>query len=94
MIRRSKWDFISSIPELQTFSFILEQRQLTGRSDEGYLALAKSMKRSKRLKRKMDGERKRMRLIVFSVALFATYVLMISIPLFFEISRNLEIIFR
>ncbi|MGV8149594.1 MAG: hypothetical protein ACLKAL_11870 [Alkaliphilus sp.] len=85
---------ISNIPELQTFSFILEQRQLTGRSDEGYLALAKSMKRSKRLKRKMERERKRMRLVLFSLALFVTYVLMISIPLFVEISKNLEIIFR
>lgn len=85
---------VSDIAELQSFSFILEQRQYTGNSAESHRAMAQMMKRSKRLRRKIDRETKRTKLMVASLLLFGCYILLLTVPLITEAMNSLELLFR
>lgn len=85
---------VSDIVELQSFSFILQQRQFTGSTIENHKAQAQMMKRNKRLRRRIERQYKRTKLMVAALMLFACYVLLLTVPLFIEAMRGLELLFR
>ncbi|MFA5576304.1 MAG: hypothetical protein WC983_03405 [Tissierellaceae bacterium] len=85
---------ISDVVELQSFSFILQQRQETGSVVENHKAQAQMMKRNKRLRRKINRQYKRTKLIISSFLLFACYALLLTIPLVMEMMRGLDLMFR
>lgn len=85
---------VSNIVELQSFSFILEQRQETGSALENHKAQSQMMKRNKRLRRKVQRQYKRNKLVVASFMLFSCYILLITVPLLVEAMRSLNLMFR
>jgi tight adherence protein C len=85
---------VSSVAELQSFSFILQQRQETGSSIENHKAQAQMMKRNKRLRKKITRQYKRTKLVIASLMLFVCYVLLLTVPLFIEMMRSLDLMFR
>lgn len=85
---------VSDIVELQSFSFILQQRQYTGNTVESHKAQAQMMKRNKRLRRRIERQYKRTKLMVAALMLFACYVLLLTVPLLIEAMRGLELLFR
>lgn len=85
---------VSNVVELQSFSFILQQKQKTGKSIENHKAQAMMMKRNKRLRRKIERQYKRTKLIIASFMLFGCYVLLLTVPLLVEIIRSLDLMFR
>lgn len=85
---------ISGIVELQSFSFILQQRKETGNVLDNHKAQAHMMKRSKRLRRKIDRQFKRTKLVIASLMLFGCYVLLLTVPLINEALRSLDLILR
>jgi len=85
---------VSNVVELQSFSFILQQKQKTGKSIENHKAQAMMMKRNKRLRRKIERQYKRTKLIIASFMLFGCYVLLLTVPLIVEMMRSLDLMFR
>lgn len=85
---------VSNVVELQSFSFILQQKQKTGESLENHKAQSLMMKRSKRLRRKIERQYKRTKLIIASFMLFGCYVLLLTVPLLVEMMRSLDLMFR
>lgn len=85
---------ISNVVELQSFSFILQQRQKTGSAIENHKAQSQMMKRNKRLRRKIQRQYKRTKLLVASLMLFGCYVLLLTVPLLVEAMRSLSLMFR
>ncbi|MBU5676900.1 hypothetical protein KQI88_10775 [Alkaliphilus sp. MSJ-5] len=85
---------VSDVVELQSFSFILQQRQETGNVSENHKAQSQMMKRNKRLRRKIKRQYKRTKLIAASLMLFTCYVLLLTVPLFAEVLRSLNLMFR
>ncbi|ABW19445.1 hypothetical protein [Alkaliphilus oremlandii] len=85
---------VSDVVELQSFSFILQQRQETGSVAENHKAQSQMMKRNKRLRRKIKRQYKRTKLIVASLMLFTCYILLLTVPLFAEALRSLNLMFR
>lgn len=85
---------VSNVVELQSFSFILQQRKETGSAVENHKAQALMMKRNKRLRRKINRQYKRTKLIVASFLLFVCYALLLTIPLMLEVVRSLDLLFR
>lgn len=85
---------ISKLIELKTFTFILEQKQVSGESEESHRAQSNMMKRNRRLRKKIMREYKRTKLIVSALLLFTCYVLMLSVPLFQSTYRAWQQIFR
>lgn len=85
---------VSNVVELQSFSFTLQQRQETGSSLENHKAQSQMMKRNKRLRRKVQRQYKRTKLVVASLMLFSCYVLLLTVPLLVEAMRSLNLMFR
>lgn len=85
---------VSNVVELQSFSFILQQRQKTGSAIENHKAQSQMMKRNKRLRRKIQRQYKRTKLLVASLMLFGCYVLLLTVPLLVEAMRSLSLMFR
>lgn len=85
---------VSNVVELQSFSFILQQRQETGLAVESHKAQSQMMKRNKRLRRKIQRQYKRTKLLVASFMLFGCYVLLLTVPLLVEAMRSLDLMFR
>lgn len=85
---------VSNVVELQSFSFILQQKQETGSAVESYKAQSQMMKRNKRLRRKIQRQYKRTKLVVASLMLFGCYVLLLTVPLLVEAMRSLDLMFR
>ncbi len=75
----------SSIMEIQAFSYILKQKEQTGFAEQNHKAQAVMMKRNKRLKKRLDRELKRNKLLLAAVLLFACYLFMVAGPIFKEI---------
>lgn len=84
----------SSVMELQSFSFILEQKERNGFSEDNHKAQATMLKRAKRLRRKMVRSVKRLKLVIASVMLFACYAGFIAIPVIKELMNKLNILWR
>lgn len=84
----------SRLMEFQAFTFIIEQRQSTGFSDENHKAQSTMLKRSKRMKRRIDREYKRTKLIIAAVMLFACYIAFVSVPLLNSVLKSIDTIFR
>lgn len=85
---------VSNVVELQSFSFILQQRQETGSAVENHKAQSQMMKRNKRLRRKIERQYKRTKLLVASFMLFGCYILLLTVPLLVEAMRSLDLMFR
>ncbi len=85
---------VSSITEIQAFSFALAQKHEMGISEKNFEAQANMLKRSKRLRRKIIRQHKRTKLLVAAFLLFICYALMVTVPILQEVMRNLDIIFR
>ncbi len=85
---------ISNIIELQSFSFILEQNQYTGASEENHKAQANMLKRNKRMRRRILRQYKRSKLTLAALLLFGCYTLLIVVPLMQEMIRNIDLMFR
>ena len=85
---------VSNIVELQSFSFILQQKKETGNVLDNYKAQAQMMKRSKRLRRKINRQYKRTKLVIASLMLFGCYVLLLTVPLITEALRSLDLMLR
>lgn len=85
---------LSNLVELQSFSFILQQRQETGKTIENHKAQSQMMKRNKRLRRKIQRQYKRTKLVIASLMLFTCYVMLLTVPLFVEVMRSLGMMFR
>lgn len=85
---------VSNVVELQSFSFILEQRQETGKTVENHKAQSQMMKRNKRLRRRIQRQYKRTKLVIASLMLFTCYVMLLTVPLFVEVIRSLDLMFR
>jgi|GEM_PF-4386809 len=85
---------VSSITEIQAFSFALAQRHEMGITEKNFEAQSNMLKRSKRLRRKIIRHYKRTKLLVAAFLLFVCYALMVTVPILQEIMRNLDIIFR
>lgn len=85
---------VSDVIELQSFTFILEQRKETGEVLENHKAQSQMMKRNKRLRRRINRQYKRTKLVVASLMLFSCYVMLLTVPLLVEIIRSLDLVFR
>ncbi len=85
---------ISNLTEIQTFSFILEQRRLTGKAEESHKAQSYSLKKNRRLTKKIKRQNKRTKLIMASLLLFGCYVLMMTGPLISHVMRSFDSIFK
>lgn len=80
----------SNIMELQAFVFILKQKETTGFSDENHKAQGIMLKRNKRLRKRIEREARRNKLIFAGVLLFACYVSMLVGPVFKETFRGIK----
>jgi len=84
----------SNIMEIQAFCFILEQKEQTGFSEQNHKAQAIMMKRNKRLKKRLDREMKRNKLILASILLFTCYIFMVATPILKGVFININKIMR
>lgn len=84
----------SNLMELQSFGFTLEQKEISGFSEQNHKAQAVMLKRAKRLRRKVGRQSKRFKLIIASVLLFICYVGFIIIPIGKELMNKLNLIFN
>lgn len=85
---------LSSITEIQAFSFALAQKHEMGVSEQNFKAQANLLKRSKRLRKKIIRQYKRTKLMIAAVLLFFCYILLAAVPIIQEVFRNLDIMFR
>lgn len=84
----------TDLMEFQAFTFILEQKEKTGFSEENHHAQATMLKRAKRMKRRIRRAYKRTKLIVASILLFACYILFATVPLLKGVFQSVDMIFR
>lgn len=84
----------SDVMELQSFSFILEQRERNGFSEQNHEAQSMMLKRSKRLQKRELRHTKRLKLIIASVMLFVCYTGFISIPILKQLYSKLTYILK
>lgn len=80
----------SNIMELQAFVFILKQKETTGFSDQNHKAQSIMLKRNKRLRKRLERELRRNKLLVAGVLLFACYISMIVVPIIKETIINIK----
>ena len=74
----------SSLMEIQAFAFTLKQKEENGFSEQNHKAQGIMMKRNKRLRKRIEREVKRNKLIVSAVLLFVCYTFMIAVPMLRE----------
>ena len=85
---------VSNLMEFQAFTFIIEQRQKTGYSEQNHHAQATMLKRSKRMKRNIEREGKRVKLTVAAFLMFGCYMAFASVPLVKGAWNSINIMFR
>lgn len=84
----------SDLMDFQAFTFILEQRERTGFSQENHQVQAAMLKRSKRMQRSIEREYKRFKLIIAAILVFACYILFAAVPLLKTVLNNINIVLR
>lgn len=84
----------SNSMEFQAFTFIIEQKQKTGYSEENHHAQATMLKRSKRMRRKINREAKRVKLIVAAFLMFSCYMAFASVPLLMSVARKIDLLLK
>lgn len=84
----------TKLMEFQAFTFILNQREKTGFSAENHYAQATMLKNSKRMKKMIKREQKRLKLLVAAVLMFGCYVLFITVPLVRTVLKSMDVILR
>ncbi|MDK2920167.1 MAG: tight adherence protein [Candidatus Petromonas sp.] len=85
---------ISDLQELKTFSFILGQKQKTGKSEESHKAQNSMLRRNRRLRRKIERHNKRLKLILAAFLLFSCYVMLTAGPLIRQVIRTWSMMFK
>lgn len=80
----------SNIMELQAFTFILKQKENTGFSSDNHKAQSIMLKRNKRLRRRLEREIRRNKLLVAGILLFACYTSMLIVPIIKETIINIK----
>jgi Flp pilus assembly protein TadB len=80
--------------EFQAFTFILEQKERNGFSEENHHAQATMLKRAKRMRRRIQRAYKRGKLIIAAILLFACYMLFAAVPLLKNVFQNIDLILR
>lgn len=85
---------ISKLTELQTFSFILEQKRYSGKSEESHRAQSNMLKRNRRLRKKFERHGKRTKLVFASVLLFGCYIMLTAGPMIRNVIRSWNLMFR
>ena len=82
----------SNIIEVQAFAFILKQKEKTGFSEQNIKAQSIMLKRNKRLKKKLERELRRNKLILAAILLFICYIFMFVYPVLKEAFMSLRMI--
>lgn len=84
----------SDAMELQSFSFILEQKEINGFSEDNHEAQSIMLKRAKRIRRRSIRQNKRLKLVIASVLLFICYAGFITLPIMKQLLSKWSIIMR